>query len=169
MCSAIFLWVGPFWRAHIGRGEKSRGGGLRSGSPASGPRPAPAAGCCDFSPPTRPRPPSALLPYKAALPPRDVGVSSHPLYRWRTEVPEVQRLAPGQKLGRKQGQHPTPSTPTSHNRKRRLAQTQRVRVRQNRIQPGFSDPYPFIHPKIQSTCFVPGIESVLGNTVVSAR
>ena len=31
-----------------------------------------------------------------------------------------------------------------------------MRIRQSPIQLGFSDSYPFIHPKIQSVHFVPG-------------
>jgi hypothetical protein len=45
--------------------------------------------------------PWPLLPYKAALPPLDVGVSSHPLYGWGTEVQDVARLPADRRLGGK--------------------------------------------------------------------
>lgn len=153
-CSpVVFLWVGPSWKAHLGSEERPRGGcrppqrlpGLRLDA-AGTPAPPPLQDVVISLHPqglARPRP---LPPYKAALPPRDVGMSSHPFHRCGAEAPQAQWLAPGRRLVRKKGrnftaiqhclvQRPTPSTPTSHTRKRRLAQTQRVR--ENQIQLGF--------------------------------
>lgn len=85
---AVFLWVGPSWRAHIGSGEQPGGGCTPpSGSrppaePPPAPQPLPQPDVVISLHPhglARPRP---LPPYKAALPPRDVGMSSHPFYRW---------------------------------------------------------------------------------------
>lgn len=124
-------------------------GGLPSGSPASGS----AAASAPAPPPqpdvviplhphglARPRP---LLPYKAALLPRDVGMSSHPLYRWGAEAPEVPWLAPGRRLVRKHGPNFTtnqPSSSTSYSRLP-LLHTPGNRdpnsARQNLIQLGF--------------------------------
>lgn len=100
--------------AHQKRGEASEAasGSAAAGAPAPPPQPDVVISLHSHCL-ARPRP---LLPYKAALPPREVGVSSRPLYRWGAEAPEVLWLK------RKQGrnftanqhllaQHPTPSNP----------------------------------------------------------
>lgn len=63
-------------------------------APASSPAaPAPAAGCCDFSPPTLPAAFGFYCLIRQRYNPKSLKFRSHPLYRWGAEPLDVEWLA----------------------------------------------------------------------------